>query len=110
GTTNHNRGRPMKWGKKEVLGILEAVEWSLAHDELALLASYEVIVQRWLAGLADVPGVRVERGFPSEAGQPHARAIVHLLPESMRTKKELVDALWQGGPRLGGGGGGDSGI
>jgi uncharacterized pyridoxal phosphate-dependent enzyme len=110
GPPNHSLGRPMKVGKEELLGILAAVEWSLARDEPALLASYEAIVQRWLAGLAAVPGVRVERGFPSEAGQPHARAIVHLLPESMRTKKELVDALWQGEPRIAVGDAGDSAI
>jgi len=100
GPPNHSVGRPMKVGKEEMLGILAAVEWSLQQDEGALLARYEAMVQRWIAGLADVPGVRVERGFPSEAGQPHARAIVHLAPESAWTRAKLVRALWDAEPRI----------
>ena len=98
GPPNHSVGRPMKVGKEEMLGILAAVEWSLAQDEPALLAGYEATVQRWLAGLADVPGIRVERGYPSEAGQPHSRAIVRLAPESAWTRAKLVRALWDGTP------------
>jgi L-seryl-tRNA(Ser) seleniumtransferase len=97
GPPNHSLGRPMKVGKEEMLGILAAVEWSLAQDEAEVLAGYETMVQRWLDGLADVPGVHVERGFPSEAGQPHARAIVHLTAGS---RAEVVKALWEGEPRI----------
>src|ERR1700730_8074785 len=93
GPPNHSVGRPMKVGKEELLGILAAVEWSLQQDEAALLAGYETSVQRWIAGLADVPGVRVERGYPSEAGQPHARAIVSLREDSTWTRAALVRAL-----------------
>ncbi len=100
GPPNHSLGRPMKVGKEELLGILAAVEWSLSVDEEAVLAGYEAMVQRWLDGLADVPGVRVERGYPSEAGQPHGRAIVHLLPEAALSKVQLVEALWEGDPRI----------
>ncbi len=100
GPPNHSLGRPMKVGKEELLGILAAVEWSLQQDEAALLASYEATVERWVSGLADVPGVRAERSYPSEAGQPHSRAIVHLLPDAALTRAELVDALWQGEPRI----------
>ena len=100
GPPNHSLGRPMKVGKEELLGILAAVEWSLAQDEPALLAGYEATVQRWLRGLADIPGVSVERGYPSEAGQPHARAIVRLHPESGWTRANLVTALWDRNPRV----------
>jgi uncharacterized pyridoxal phosphate-dependent enzyme len=100
GPPNHSVGRPMKVGKEEMLGILAAVEWSLQQDEPALLARYESMVQRWMAGLADVPGVSIERGYPSEAGQPHARAIVRLRPESPWTRGQLVRALWDGEPRI----------
>src|SRR5207244_4188980 len=78
GPPNHSLGRPMKVGKEELLGILAAVEWSLQQDEPALLARYEAMVQGWIDGLAGLPGIRVERGYPSEAGQPHSRAIIHL--------------------------------
>ena len=100
GPPNHSLGRPMKVGKEELLGVLAAVQWSLEQDEPALLASYEAMVKHWIDGLADVLGVRVERSFPSEAGQPHARAIVHVLPESGWTKAALVEALWEGDPRI----------
>jgi uncharacterized pyridoxal phosphate-dependent enzyme len=100
GPPNHSVGRPMKVGKEEMLGILAAVEWSLQQDEGAILAGYEAIVQRLVAGLADVPGVKVERAFPSEAGQPHARAVVRLGPDSPWTRARLVRALWDGEPRI----------
>ena len=51
-------------------------------------------------GLADLPGVHVERGFPSEAGQPHARAIVHLGPASRLNRAALIAALWDASPRI----------
>jgi L-seryl-tRNA(Ser) seleniumtransferase len=100
GPPNHSLGRPMKVGKEEMIGILAAVEWSLEQDEAALLASYEAMVQRWIDGLAGLPGVNVERGFPSEAGQPHARALVHLRPPCQWTQRALVAALWAGDPRI----------
>jgi uncharacterized pyridoxal phosphate-dependent enzyme len=100
GPPNHSLGRPMKVGKEELLGTLAAVEWSLEQDESAVLAGYEQMVQRWIDGLADLPGVRVERGYPSEAGQPHARAIVRLDAASRWTRSELVAALWDRQPRI----------
>lgn len=100
GPPNHSVGRPMKVGKEELLGILAAVEWSLQQDESLVLARYESMVQGWMVGLSDVPGVSVERGYPSEAGQPHARAIVRLLPEGAWTRATLVRALWDGQPRI----------
>jgi len=100
GNPNHSIGRPMKAGKEELAGLLAAVEWSLAQDEPALLAGYEATVQRWLAGLRGLPGVAVERGYPSEAGQPHARAIVRVGPPSPWTRDALVAALWDGEPRI----------
>jgi L-seryl-tRNA(Ser) seleniumtransferase len=100
GPPNHSLGRPMKVGKEELLGMLAAVEWSLAQDEPAVLAGYEATVQGWLAGLADLPGVTVERRFPSEAGQPHARAVVHFGPASPLARDAVVAALWDGNPRI----------
>ena len=100
GPPNHSLGRPMKVGKEELLGMLAAVEWSLQQDEAALLASYEATVQRWISGLEGLPGVRVERGYPSEAGQPHARAIIRLDAACGWTRQALVAALWDNTPRI----------
>ncbi|HZO27787.1 MAG TPA: aminotransferase class V-fold PLP-dependent enzyme [Chloroflexota bacterium] len=100
GSPNQSIGRPMKVGKEETLGILAAVEWSLSQDESAILAGYEAVVQRWLAGLQEIDGVSVERGYPSEAGQPHGRAIVRISPTCPLSRDEVVDALWAQKPRI----------
>lgn len=100
GPPNHSLGRPMKVGKEELLGALAAVEWSLKQDEGALLAAYEAVVQRWIEGLRDLPGVTVVRTYPSEAGQPHGRAVVRLGPDAAMTRDGLVAALWDENPRI----------
>ena len=69
-------------------------------DEAALLANYETTVDRWLAGLRGLQGVSAERGYPSEAGQPHSRAIVRLATDAALSRDALVDALWEADPRI----------
>lgn len=98
GSPNTAIGRPLKVGKEELFGVLAALEWSLAQDEEAVLARYENIVQFWISGLSELPGVSVERGFPSEAGQPHGRAIVALDETANLDAPTLVQALWDGEP------------
>jgi L-seryl-tRNA(Ser) seleniumtransferase len=98
GSPNHAVGRGMKVGKEETLGLLAAVEWTLGQDEAALLRGYEATVAYWLDGLAGVPGIVAERGYPSEAGQPHSRAVVRLAPGGRWTRDGLVAALLAGDP------------
>jgi seryl-tRNA(Sec) selenium transferase len=93
-------GRGMKVGKEELLGLLAAVEWTLEQDEAALLAGYEQTVTRWIEGLQGLPGVIAARGYPSEAGQPHSRAVMRLSTDSGWSRDELVAALWAGNPRI----------
>jgi L-seryl-tRNA(Ser) seleniumtransferase len=100
GSPNQSIGRPMKVGKEETLGILAAIEWSLSQDETAVLAGYEAAVQRWLAGLDGIAGISAERGYPSEAGQPHGRAIVSFDPTCPLSRDEVVAALWGQNPRI----------
>jgi L-seryl-tRNA(Ser) seleniumtransferase len=83
-----------------MLGIVAAVEWSLSQDEAAVLAGYEAVVQRWLAGLQVIDGVLATRGYPSEAGQPHGRAIVRIGPPCPLSRDEVVDSLWAQRPRI----------
>lgn len=97
---NHSFGRPMKVGKEEFAGILAAVKWSLAQDETELIAGYEQTVANWIEDLAGISGVRVDRAFPSEAGQPYPRAFVHLSAPSPWTPAAVVDAMWEGNPRI----------
>lgn len=100
GSPNQSIGRPMKVGKEELLGILAAVEWSLAQDEPALLAAYEETVRGWVEGLSDIPGVTAERRYPSEAGQPHSRAIVRFAAPCPLTRDQVVESLWRQDPRI----------
>ncbi|MDZ4718987.1 MAG: aminotransferase class V-fold PLP-dependent enzyme [Roseiflexaceae bacterium] len=93
-------GRPMKVGKEELMGMLAAIEWSLAQDEPALLEHYERIVQYWLSGLQDLAGIQANRGYPSEAGQPHPRTIVQILPTSGHSRDQVVAALLHGDPAV----------
>lgn len=89
-------GRPLKVGKEELAGMLAAVEYTLDQDEEAILKGYEVVVQMWIEGLDGIAGVTTERGFPSEAGQPHARAIVRLAAGFSKTRDQVVDELKTG--------------
>jgi uncharacterized pyridoxal phosphate-dependent enzyme len=98
GSPNHGVARPMKVGKEELMGMLAAVEWSLAQDEAALLARYEATVQYWLDGLRGLPGIEAGRDYPSEAGQPHPRAVVRLDEAGGVTRDALVAALLRGDP------------
>jgi L-seryl-tRNA(Ser) seleniumtransferase len=93
-------GRTMKVGKEELIGILAAVEWSLTDDEEQKLAAWEAIVQRWMAGLQSIPGIRVERRYPSTSGQTHARVIVHLEPSHPLTRDQVISRLYDGDPAI----------
>lgn len=100
GAPNHGFGRPMKVGKEELAGIVAAVEWTLDQNESEVIAGYEQSVANWIEDLAGIPGVRVDRSFPSEAGQPYPRAFVHLSAPNPWTPDAVVDALWEGSPRI----------
>ncbi len=100
GSPNHSIGRPMKVGKEETAGVLAALEWSLAQDEPATIERYEQMVKYWIDGVSGLPGVTAERGYPSEAGQPHPRAIIHLGSRANGTRDDLVERLWGRDPRI----------
>lgn len=89
-------GRPMKVGKEELAGMLAAVQYTLDQDEDAIVEGYEAIVQNWVGDLGGIAGVTTERGFPSEAGQPHARAIVRLDAGFRKTRDQVIDELRNG--------------
>ena len=43
--------------------------------------------------VAGIPGVTVERSYPSEAGQPHGRAVDHIAPPCPLTRDQVLAAL-----------------
>ncbi|HLH72440.1 MAG TPA: aminotransferase class V-fold PLP-dependent enzyme [Chloroflexota bacterium] len=99
---NANIGRPMKVGKEELAGILTAVEWSLRQDEKALLQRYEDVVSYFIERLdGKKPGLSVRRDFPSEAGQPHPRALLTFDEKTVGLgAHEVSQALRDGEPSI----------
>ena len=69
---NHGLGRPLKVGKEEMLGALAAVERYLALDHAAREQFCEDCVALWQGALDGIAGLKAERAFPNEAGQPLA--------------------------------------
>lgn len=110
GSPNSSIGRPMKVGKEELAGMLTAVEWSLAQDEKSMIADYEASVRKWIEGMSGIAGVTAERSYPSEAGQPHGRALLRFGAECKLPRDAVVDALWTRSPRIAVAAIGDDGI
>ena len=77
---NHGLGRPFKVGKEEMMGALAAVERYLKLDHAARERYCEETVQLFCAALNPLAGVRAERAFPNEAGQPLPRCRVTIDP------------------------------
>ncbi|WP_144933412.1 PLP-dependent transferase [Paenibacillus sp. 32O-W] len=50
-------GRPMKVGKEGVLGLISAIEHWLARDEEAIIRQQEAFAERFIAAMAEVPGL-----------------------------------------------------
>lgn len=98
---NQRMGRPMKVGKEEMVGLLAAVERYLSLDHPARIAGFEQTVANWIDALDDGDGVRVQRQFPNEAGQPMPRALITLDPARCGiTGAELRERLWNDNPRV----------
>lgn len=100
GTPNPRLGRPMKVGKEEIAGLLAAVAAYLDEDHAARIARFEAIVAGWIARLGALPGVRAEREFPNEAGQPMPRCRLQLDRALALDGAELAARLWEGDPRI----------
>lgn len=91
---NHGLGRPMKVGKEEMMGVLAAVERYLRLDHAARERYCEETVQLFCAALNPLPGVRAERAFPNEAGQPLPRCRVTIDSAVLsKSADDLVEAF-----------------
>jgi seryl-tRNA(Sec) selenium transferase len=97
----HAIGRPMKVGKEELLGLLAAVEWSLAQDEATVLEAFERRVATWIAGLRDLPGIDVVRGVPTHVAEPIPRALVRIHGASREERDGLIAAIRARGVAVG---------
>jgi uncharacterized pyridoxal phosphate-dependent enzyme len=97
----HTIGRPMKVGKEELLGLLAAVEWSLAQDEPAFLAQLSSRVSTWLQGLSGIAGIRVESGIPVAAAEPIPRALIRLEAADVADRDRVVAEIRSRGVAVG---------
>jgi L-seryl-tRNA(Ser) seleniumtransferase len=93
----HSIGRPMKVGKEELLGIVAAIEWATAMDEAAYIRDCDAIVESWLAALADVPGLTVERREEGAINEPVPHVYVSVGPGAPR-RDAFIAALLAGAP------------
>lgn len=98
---NHSLGRPMKVGKEEMVGLLKAVELYLQIDQEARASQDEETVMGWCLELNKLKGVRAERSFPNEAGQPLPRARVDIDPaQAGLTRDQVMARLLDGTPSI----------
>ena len=94
-------GRPMKVGKEEIVGLMAAVRWYLDLDHPRLLQTYEDQVSWIVEAFINLQHVTARRSFPSEAGQPHARAeIIFDEAELGITRDEIMKRLYAGNPAI----------
>lgn len=94
-------GRGMKVGKEELCGVLAAVRWYMEHDEDAENAFYESVVDQVIQLFAGNPGVTPRRVWPSEAGQPLARAGLALDEARLgKTRDQVLARLLAGDPAI----------
>lgn len=100
GNPNAGFGRPMKVGKEEMVGLLAAVQRYLTLDHDGRRARDERVVADWCLAFNGLRGVRAERSFPNEAGQPLPRCELHVGGGARHTGSELIQALQQGSPAI----------
>ena len=101
GSPNQAIGRPMKVGKEEMMGLLTAVELYLKLDHKAREHYCERTVSDWCETFSTIDGMKAERDFPNEAGQPLAWCLVTIDAEKTGiTRDEVVQELFDGTPAI----------
>ncbi len=98
---NHGLGRPLKVGKEEMMGLLAAVERYLKLDHAVRAQYCEDAVQMFCAALNPLAGVRAERAFPNEAGQPLPWCLVTIdCAVQGKSAADLVKAFLEHDPAI----------
>ncbi len=73
GSPNKGFARGMKVSKEDLAGLLAAVQRYIGLDHEAKRDHDERVVAAWISAFSGLAGVRAERAFPNEAGQPLPR-------------------------------------
>ena len=98
---NHGLGRPLKVGKEEMMGLLAAVERYLKLDHGARAQYCEDTVRMFCESLNPLAGVKAERAFPNEAGQPLPWCRVTVDPAAVgKTAADLVQDFLDQDPSI----------
>jgi D-glucosaminate-6-phosphate ammonia-lyase len=101
GSPNQGFGRPMKVSKEDMAGLLAAVERYLTLDHAAKRDRDEQVVAQWCTRWNTLPGVRAERSFPNEAGQPLPRVLLSWdVNTDARDGEAFAQALLDGEPSI----------
>lgn len=97
-------GRPMKVGKEEIAGLVQAVELYVQRDEKAELRTWEARSRHIAEALVEVRGVRTEVVTSGLYSRPPIVPVclVHVdAVASGRSKGELAKRLMEGEPGIG---------
>lgn len=98
---NYGIGRSMKVGKEEMMGLLVALECYLNVDHEAREQHCEAIVKNWCGSINHVEGLKAERAFPNEAGQPLPWCLVTIDSDQTQMSRDgLVQVLLDGDPAV----------
>jgi len=97
GPPNQGLTRTMKVAKETMIGLLTAVERYVSLDHDAVAASWDAVVDDWVAAWAGL-SCRVIRSASNEAGEPVPRVLLEL--ETARARDELVAHLRAGDPPI----------
>ena len=93
-------GRGMKTDKETVAGLIKAVELWVARDYDAIFREWQRIVDAVVEGVARLPDVKAERGYPTEPGTQPAVIPRAYLSHRTRPAVELRSALLRHQPAI----------
>jgi D-glucosaminate-6-phosphate ammonia-lyase len=83
--------RGFKIGRAELVGLLVAVSTYMDLDHQARRDALERLISRWVTDLSEIPGIRVWREFPNEAGQPLPRLGIGLHPARQKAVAQALE-------------------
>ena len=96
---NYGIGRMLKTGREEIVGLLSAVEQYVTMDHTKRNAWVEEQIEKLIDFTKSSKIFNIVRTFPNEAGQPMARAEIHLNSSDL-TLEDIANSLENGDPSI----------
>jgi D-glucosaminate-6-phosphate ammonia-lyase len=97
---NHGIGRAMKVSKEDIVGLYVAVKRFVFKDHEKELQQREEMVGIVLEAVKGISGIKGWRKFPARLGQKYPRAIITLADSFPVERKEVLNRLKTGHPRI----------